>query len=234
MGSYLRKLVRGYSSLLAPISDLLRDKRSASKRARRFPVPWGAEQNKDLKALIELFTSPLILALPDWEATFQLHTDASELGTGAVTRGKGDVVGPPASQAVLVGKSIRPVRRLLRAHEAVREPGSLGEAPPVGDQVDGVRHGPPVATGGNHQLPDALSRLPLSDAPGTDIDNSFPDGPSTKTTYRGPGGQVLDGVLLNKLGADGVGKPTGNIAAITVSVGFTPAEQSMQTLRGPP
>ena len=46
-------------------------------------MPWGAKQGKALKALIELLTSPPILALPDWEGTFQLHTDTSELGAGA-------------------------------------------------------------------------------------------------------------------------------------------------------
>ena len=55
-------------------------------------MPWSVEQDKALKALVELLTSLLILALPNWEVTFQLHTDASELGAGAaltqVTRGK--------------------------------------------------------------------------------------------------------------------------------------------------
>ena len=83
MGSYLRKFVRGYSSLVVPISDLLRSKRFASKRERRLPVLWGAEQDKALKALIEFLTSPPILALLDWEATFQLHTEDGELGAGA-------------------------------------------------------------------------------------------------------------------------------------------------------
>ena len=45
-------------------------------------MPWGAEQDKALKALVEFVTSLPILALPDWEATFLLHTDVSELGVG--------------------------------------------------------------------------------------------------------------------------------------------------------
>ena len=44
---------------------------------------WGAEQDKALKALIEFLTSLPILTLPDWEATFQLHTEDGELGAGA-------------------------------------------------------------------------------------------------------------------------------------------------------
>ena len=57
-------------------------------------------------------------------------------------------------------------------------------------------------------LPDALSRLSPSDAPSADIDDPFPDDPSMRTTYRGPKGPVLDGVLLSELGADEVTKPT--------------------------
>ena len=34
----------------------------------------------------------------------------------------------------------------------------------------------------NHQLPDALSRLPIGDAPGVDFDDSFPDDSSIRTT----------------------------------------------------
>ena len=43
MGSYVWKFVPGYSSIVAHISDLLRNKRFASKRARRLPVPWGGK-----------------------------------------------------------------------------------------------------------------------------------------------------------------------------------------------
>ena len=60
-------------------------------------MPSGAEQDKTLKALIEFLTSPPILALDDKEATFQLHTDTSELGAGAAltqdTRGTECVIG---------------------------------------------------------------------------------------------------------------------------------------------
>ena len=71
-------------------------------------------------------------------------------------------------------------------------------------------------------MPDALSTLSLSDEPGTDIDDSFPDDSSTRTTNRGPRGPVLDGVFLRELGADEVDKPTGKNAAVTASVIFTP------------
>ena len=62
--------------------------------------------------------------------------------------------------------------------------------------------------GTRHQLPDALSRLPCSESPGEDINEAFPDDTSSRLTYRGPEGPVLDGILLTELGADHVDGPT--------------------------
>ena len=75
--------------------------------------------------------------------------------------------------------------------------------------------------GANHQLPDTLLSLPLSDAPSKDIDNTFPDDSSTGTTYRGPKESMLDGVLLSEVEADEVHKPMRKNAAVTTSVIFT-------------
>lgn len=73
MGSYLRKFVEEYSSIVAPITDLLWDKRFASKRARKLLVPWGEEQDKALAALVRVLTSPPTVVLPDRESPFELH-----------------------------------------------------------------------------------------------------------------------------------------------------------------
>ena len=54
---YLRKFVPNYSSVLAPISDLLRDSRFHSKKARRLKVPWGQTQTEAMKTLVSLLTS---------------------------------------------------------------------------------------------------------------------------------------------------------------------------------
>ena len=65
MGSYLRKLVKGYSSIVVPISNRLIDKRFTSRTARKLLVPWGEEQDKALVALIQELKWPPILALPN-------------------------------------------------------------------------------------------------------------------------------------------------------------------------
>ena len=84
MIGYLRRFEPQYSKVLAPISDLLRDPRFRTKRAKKEKVPWGEEQNKAFNALIEVLTSPPILALPVWTEPFSLSTDASEIGAEAV------------------------------------------------------------------------------------------------------------------------------------------------------
>ena len=76
--------------------------------------------------------------------------------------------------------------------------------------------------GPQHRLPDALSRLPIADAPGADVDDSFPDDSSTWTTYRGPQGPVLDGILVSELGVEEVNTPTGRNPGVMASLVFTP------------
>ena len=84
MTGYLRKFVPNYSSVLAPISDLLRDSRFRSKKARPLKVPWSQAQTEAMETLVGPLTSLPILALHDWNKPFQLHTDASETGAEAV------------------------------------------------------------------------------------------------------------------------------------------------------
>ena len=84
MTGCLRKFVPNYSSVLSPISDLLRDSRFRSKKARPLKVLWGQTQTEVMETLISLLISPPIFALPEWNKPFRLYTDASETGAGAV------------------------------------------------------------------------------------------------------------------------------------------------------
>ena len=55
-----------------------------SKKARRLKVPWSQAQTEAVETLVSPLTSPPILALPDLNKYFRLHTDASKTGAGAV------------------------------------------------------------------------------------------------------------------------------------------------------
>ena len=73
--------------------------------------------------------------------------------------------------------------------------------------------------GQNHDLPDALSRLPRFETPGEDIDDSFPGDASDRQAYQGARGPILDGVLLSDMGIDETDvPPPENVAAVAGAI----------------
>lgn len=72
-----------YSVTAASLTNILRNKEFASKRARKCRIPWGEQEDTAFRQLRETLASPLVLAFPDFDNTFELHTDASAIGTGA-------------------------------------------------------------------------------------------------------------------------------------------------------
>ena len=82
--SYLRQFVKKYSIIAAPLTDLLRNKDFASKKARKLPVPWGTPQEESFQNLKQELASPLVLAFPDWNIPYILQTDANTVGADAV------------------------------------------------------------------------------------------------------------------------------------------------------
>ncbi|CAB1108851.1 unnamed protein product [Ectocarpus sp. CCAP 1310/34] len=80
---YLRQFVPNYSLTAAPLTNILRNKAFASKRARKLPIPWSVAEEDAFQSLRETLASPKVLAFPDLERPFELHTDASTLGVGA-------------------------------------------------------------------------------------------------------------------------------------------------------
>lgn len=50
----------------------------------RSPVQWTIEHQGILHQLIDTLTSPRVVAYPDFDLPFTVHTDASEQGLGAV------------------------------------------------------------------------------------------------------------------------------------------------------
>ena len=126
-----------------------------------------------METLVNLLTSPPILALPDWKKSFQLHTNATETGAGAVLTqiqeivektlvcasyrwSKTDEKKPPTNRKCLAvlwaidkfasylqAKSLT----LRHADLAIQKSGSLRGVSPIGTSAYAVRHGAPVATG---------------------------------------------------------------------------------------
>lgn len=99
--SYYCQYIRDFSQIAAPLYDLMRippdvqktDK--CSKRARQLkrkqsgapsnqPIVWTEKHQHLLEKLLDHLVGPPILAFPDFNKPFVLHTDASNLGLGAV------------------------------------------------------------------------------------------------------------------------------------------------------
>ena len=94
-----RKFVPNNNSVLAPISDFLRDSRFSSKNARHLKVPESQTKTEEMKIRMNLPTSPPIMDLPDWNKLFWLYTDASEAGAGAVLTQIQEIVEKPLACA---------------------------------------------------------------------------------------------------------------------------------------
>ncbi|KAK3101184.1 hypothetical protein FSP39_001606 [Pinctada imbricata] len=83
---YYRKFVKNFSKIAKPLTDLMPcpiSKRKSKQKDQK-PWIWGPKQEEAFETLKKHLTSPPILAYPDFNLSFELHTDASQQGLGAV------------------------------------------------------------------------------------------------------------------------------------------------------
>ena len=80
--------------------------------------------------------------------------------------------------------------------------------------------------GTQHQLPDAMSRLPNKSNVIEDFDEFFPGDESLPNVYKGPQGPVSDGVHLETSGGKDVDGTSTQSLAVLAAVAFTPADPS--------
>ncbi|KAK7376291.1 hypothetical protein VNO78_34755 [Psophocarpus tetragonolobus] len=72
---FYRRFVKDFSTLASPLNELVK---------KDVPFIWGEAQGKAFNVLKEKPTNAPILALPNFEQTFELECDASGLGIGVV------------------------------------------------------------------------------------------------------------------------------------------------------
>lgn len=94
--SYYRNFVQDFSRIAQPLYDLLkvqsdtpqprptRGKTKSPQQSSRTPVEWNDKHQQVLERLIDMLMEPPVLAYPDYNQPYTLHTDASEKGLGAV------------------------------------------------------------------------------------------------------------------------------------------------------
>ena len=83
---YYRCFIQNFSQIAKPLSILMpipKDKKKGKQIAKQKWV-WGNEQQEAFHNLKALLSTPPILGFPNYAMPFELHTDASSLGLGAV------------------------------------------------------------------------------------------------------------------------------------------------------
>lgn len=82
-----RKFIPKYAQKAAPLNELISGENSKKKKK---PAGWNDEAQKAFEELKELCCLAPILAYANYEKKFKLHTDASDLGLGAVLYQEGE------------------------------------------------------------------------------------------------------------------------------------------------
>ena len=85
---YYRKFIKDFSKIARPLTDLIPSttrSKTTSKKTTKIPTwTWGLAQEEAFQTLKTCLSSPPILAYPDFSLPFEVHTDASSVGLGAV------------------------------------------------------------------------------------------------------------------------------------------------------
>ena len=82
---YYRRFIKDFSKITRPLADLIPP--ITKKKGLRTPTKewhWMDTEQQIFDDLKTKLTSPLILAYPDFNLPFELHTDVSTMGLGAV------------------------------------------------------------------------------------------------------------------------------------------------------
>ena len=74
LASFYRRFVSQFSSLMSPITDCIREGKFS----------WTPDADRAFHIIKDKLCTTPILALPNFNAVFELHTDASKTGIGAV------------------------------------------------------------------------------------------------------------------------------------------------------
>ncbi|XP_035858119.1 uncharacterized protein LOC118495270 [Sander lucioperca] len=131
--SYYRSYIQDFSRMATPIYELLQPRKNQEPQSQeklraqkgkgtqlpsRAPVAWTEKHQETLSKLIDQLVNPPVLAYPDFELPFVLHTDASDKGLGAVLyqsqNGKLRVIGYGS-------RTLTPAERNYRLHSGKLE-----------------------------------------------------------------------------------------------------------------
>ena len=118
--SYYRRFVENFASIAKPLTELLtgiinkKKYRKSQPTKTTIPWRWGPEQQHAFDSLKQALTSPPILGYANYGLPFELHTDASGTGLGAVLYQEQDGVKRVISYA---SRSLKTSERNYPAHK---------------------------------------------------------------------------------------------------------------------
>lgn len=83
---YYRRFIRNFSQISKPLTELMPTPAKKSKKKTHIQKSWnwGQQQEQSFLKLKELLSTAPILGYADYTKSFEVHTDASGLGLGAV------------------------------------------------------------------------------------------------------------------------------------------------------
>lgn len=85
---YYRRFIPNFSKIARPLNSLLpapQKKRGRQpKESKQKPFTWNEEQDKAFNTLRQCLMEPPVLGYPNFNLPFELHTDASTQGLGAI------------------------------------------------------------------------------------------------------------------------------------------------------
>ena len=111
---YYRRFIKNFGKIAKPIREVITGLENQSKRtAKKTPIEWSEAADSAFEHLKKLCTSTPILAYPDYQLPFVLHTDSSSEGLGAVLyQRQGGKLIAYASRSVSKSESCYPAHKL--------------------------------------------------------------------------------------------------------------------------